>query len=73
MEIRVKLSGDLCKHFEEERFQMEAPVTIGDLLDHLSIKEGEVGVIALNGKLSAKSRELQDGDRVELFPPIGGG
>lgn len=74
METRVRLSGDLCKYFEEERrFQLEPQATIGDLLDRLGIAEGEVGVIALNGVLATRSAELQEGDEVQLFPPIGGG
>ena len=74
MEIRVRLSGNLRKHFEEERrLELGAPVTVGDLLGHLSIEDGEVGVVALNSELVGKCEELGEGDRVELFPPIGGG
>ena len=74
MEIRVRLSGDLGKYFEEERrFQAELQATIGDLLAGLGIAEGEVGLIALNGGLATRSAELQEGDEVQLFRPIGGG
>ena len=74
MEILVRLSGNLRKYFEEEkRFQLEAPVTVGDLIRHLSIEDGEVGVVALNSELASRSEELREGDRVQLFPPIGGG
>jgi len=74
MEIRVRLSGDLGKYSVEERqFQLEVQATIGDLLGGLGIAEGEVGVIALNGVLATRSAELQEGDEVQLFPPIGGG
>jgi molybdopterin converting factor small subunit len=74
MEIRVRLSGNLRKYFEEERrFQLEEQATIGDLVDGLGFAEGEVGVIALNGGLATRFEELQEGDEVLLFPPIGGG
>ena len=74
MEIRVTLSGNLRKYFEEDkRFQLEAPVTVGDLLQHLNIEDGEVGVVAINGELAGKTERLREGDTVQLFPPIGGG
>lgn len=74
MEILVRLSGNLRKYFEEERrFQLEAPVTVGDLLQHLNIEDGEVGVVALNGELAGECEGLRDGDTLQLFPPIGGG
>jgi molybdopterin converting factor small subunit len=74
MEIRVRLSGNLRQYFEEEKqFQLDKEATVGDLVDGLGFAEGEVGVVALNGGLAARSEELHEGDEVLLFPPIGGG
>jgi sulfur carrier protein ThiS len=74
MEILVRLSGNLRKYFEgERRLQLEAPVTVSDLLGQLDIEDGEVGVVAINGELAGKHETLQDRDEVQLFPPIGGG
>jgi sulfur carrier protein ThiS len=74
MEIRVRLSGNLCQYFEEERrLQLKAQATIKDLVESLGFAQGEVGVIALNGGLAAGSEELHEGDEVQLFPPVGGG
>jgi hypothetical protein len=43
--------------------------TIGDIVRHIGIPHEELGRnIFLNGKLSALSREVKDGERLGLFP-----
>ena len=43
--------------------------TIEDIVRHIGIPHEELGRnIFLNGKLSALSREVKDGDRLGLFP-----
>ena len=40
---------------------------------YLQISPREVGIAVVNSKDAVYSQPLQDGDRVTLIPPIGGG
>ena len=44
-----------------------------DLLRQLSIPESEARIIFVNGIGVEKDALLHDGDRVGIFPPVGGG
>ena len=46
---------------------------LGDLLDKLKIPRQEIGVLMINGSWQKESYLLQDGDRIGIFPLIGGG
>lgn len=46
---------------------------LGNLLDELKLPKEEVKVAFVNGKWEAESYLLQEGDRIGIFPPIGGG
>ena len=46
---------------------------ICDLLRQLSIPESEARIIFVNGIGVEKDALLHDGDRVGIFPPVGGG
>ncbi len=46
---------------------------VKDLIKILNIPEDEVKIIFVNGVHASLDTELNDGDRVGLFPAIGGG
>jgi sulfur carrier protein ThiS len=46
---------------------------VADILAGLGIASQEVKIIMVNGVHAKPDRELQDGDRVGLFPAVGGG
>jgi len=46
---------------------------LGNLLDKLKLPKEEIKVAFVNGRSEAESYLLQDGDRIGIFPPIGGG
>lgn len=48
-------------------------VTVSDVMRQLGIAPDEVKLIMVNGVNSELSRLLVDGDRLGLFPPVGGG
>jgi len=50
-----------------------APVTAGDVIRTLGIPAGDVAILFVNGKRAEENTELRDGDRVGLFPAVGGG
>lgn len=47
--------------------------TIGELLDELHIAKVEAGIVFLNEKRASLESEVQDGDKVSIFPILGGG
>ncbi len=47
--------------------------TLGDLLNKLKVPQGEVSVMMVNGRRQEADYTLIEGDRVGLFPLVGGG
>jgi molybdopterin synthase sulfur carrier subunit len=47
--------------------------TIGELLDEIQIPKGEAAMVFVNEKRAVLESEVQDGDRVSIFPILGGG
>jgi sulfur carrier protein ThiS len=53
---------------------LEGPTRLVDVLAKLNIPGGEVVLVVVNGELAELATAIvTDNDRVELFPPIGGG
>ena len=48
-------------------------MSVKDVIDILGIPQEEVAVVFVNGVHSALEAKLQDGDRVGIFPAVGGG
>lgn len=76
MVIRVEVR--LFAHFRQGRkksqiMEVKEGTTISDIVKALNIDEDEVAIMLLNGRDGPSNRELQDGDVVSIFPPIGGG
>jgi molybdopterin synthase sulfur carrier subunit len=47
--------------------------TVGDVLRHLAIPAEAVQLVFVNGLARSLDSPLEDGDRVALFAPVGGG
>jgi molybdopterin synthase sulfur carrier subunit len=47
--------------------------TIGELLDEIQIPKGEAAMVFVNEKRAVLESEVQDGDKVSIFPILGGG
>jgi len=47
--------------------------TVSDLLVNIGVPEKEVKLIFRNGVMCNQEETLYDGDRVGIFPPVGGG
>ncbi|WP_428559249.1 MAG: MoaD/ThiS family protein [Solidesulfovibrio sp. DCME] len=47
--------------------------TVNALIDRLGIPREEVKIVFVNGTAADLDRVLADGDRVGIFPPVGGG
>jgi len=49
------------------------PSVVGDVIKILGLPDKSVKLIFINGVHAALHTALKDGDRVGLFPPVGGG
>jgi molybdopterin converting factor small subunit len=78
MEQVMQITVNLFANFRHGRFTtslQEFPVgtRIAEVVQSLQIQAGEIGTIMLNNQHADPDRPLQDGDRLALFPLIGGG
>jgi molybdopterin converting factor small subunit len=64
--IPEALNGILSINMSEES-------TVEDLLNQIQIDKNEVHMLMVNGTSSSFTQILREGDRVGLFPPVGGG
>ena len=53
--------------------ELDDKAKLGDLLDKLKIPREELGILMVNGKWEKESYLPKDGDRIGIFPLIGGG
>jgi sulfur-carrier protein len=72
--VQVKLFATLREgRFEAKLVEVGAATTIGDVIRTLGIPEKEVTLIFVNGRHAEPDQLLAGGDRLALFPPVGGG
>jgi molybdopterin synthase sulfur carrier subunit len=77
--IEVRLFATLRRHApsgsEAGVFSVRIPAgsTITDLLKTINVDPAEVHLFMVNGVSVNRERILSEGDRVGLFPPVGGG
>lgn len=79
MSIKVFLSSSLRKYVEHydpltgiDR-TIANPVRVEDLCNDLKIPAEAVKIAMINGKRVGMDHHVEKGDRVALFPPVGGG
>ena len=79
MQVTVTLYATLIRYHPEDKrnepFTVELPegATVKDLLDKLGIKEDEAKKVFIRHKSRPDDHPLEDGDKVAVFPPVGGG
>ena len=76
--MRLHLGGHLNWYDPHKRpwltIQLVEPVALVELLGRLQVPPGEVALTVVNGRLvSLEDARVSDGDRVELYSPMGGG
>ena len=70
--IEVRCFASLAQHTPADGHAKLA-ATAGELIRELGIPDGEVAIIFVNGAHAAETTTLRDGDRIGLFPAVGGG
>ena len=79
MEITVALYATLIRYNPEgsgnQPFSVQLPAgaTVKDLLSHLGIAEGEAKQFFIRHKSQPADYQLEEGERVAIFPAIAGG
>ncbi len=75
MQIEVKCYATLMSFQPENAaaFPVEKGETVEGLLGRLGIKAEDVKIVFINGTKVGPDAALGDGDRVGIFPAVGGG
>ena len=73
--IDLRLYATLAKQMPENaaRYPISEGTTVADLVEALSITVSDAKLIFINGKKAALETALNGGERVGIFPPVGGG
>lgn len=79
MRILVKLSTslrDCVPGYDAERgldVDMAEGASVAELARHIHVPPDEIKIVMINGRRREVGDALRDGDRVALFPAVGGG
>ena len=75
MGIEIKCFATLAKFVPDngDDYPFEAGETVASLMNKLGIPADDVSLMFVNSARAYLHTELKDGDRVGLFPPVGGG
>ena len=73
--IDLRLFATLAKHMPEnaDRYPITPGITVAQLIDALPIAAGEAKLVFINGSRAPRETPLFGGERVGIFPPVGGG
>jgi molybdopterin converting factor small subunit len=76
--MRVHLGGHLAWYDPQKRSWLElhpaGPVRLLDLAGQLGLPVGEIAIVAVNGRSTdLRNTLVADADKVEFYPPMGGG
>lgn len=74
MQIEIKCFATLSDFTPEGNFlAVDDGTTIKQVIDALGIKIEDVKIMFINGKHESLESVLKEGDRLGLFPAVGGG
>ena len=79
MKVELHLYASLSKYlppdakFKTWFMEIDKNTTIKDIIEQMNIDEKSVKLIFLNGVHAVAGKVLKDGDRIGIFPPVGGG
>jgi len=73
--VQIKLFATLASKLpaDADRHPIHGPTAVKDLLSKLGIPAQQAKLIFVNGRKAGPDALLQDGDRLGVFPPVGGG
>jgi molybdopterin synthase sulfur carrier subunit len=73
--IQIKLFASLQKFMpaSAENFAIEAGITVGALIQQLNIPQDMIKLVFIDNVHAGLNTTLKGGERVGIFPPVGGG
>ena len=73
--IQIKLFATLQKFMPEsaENYAIESGTTVRNLIQQLDLPEDKIKLIFVNGVKAELTSALKGGERIGIFPPVGGG
>ena len=73
--IQIKLFATLQRFMpvSAEKYAIDAGTTIRSLLQQLEIPEDKAKLIFIDGLKAELTTVLKGGERIGIFPPVGGG
>ncbi len=75
MNISIKCYATLAEYQPDNGndFPVASNECLFDVVNRLGVESKEVKIAFVNGKYASLNTKLQDGDKVALFPAVGGG
>jgi molybdopterin converting factor small subunit len=79
MKIEIRLFATLAPYARHPSvtpdgyLDMISPATVRNVVEHIALPEEKIKLVFINGVRASLDSPLEDGDRLGLFPPIGGG
>ena len=71
--ISIKPHSSLGIKYSQLTIECEEGLTVKKILDRLDLDGGYVVLILVNGKIVEENFILSGGDKIELYPVVGGG
>lgn len=73
--IDLRLFATLAQHMPANaaHYPIEAGISVGRLISQLPFPDAEAKLIFVNGVKRGGDTQLHGGERVGIFPPVGGG
>ena len=73
--IQLKLFAVLAGHTpaDTDHYPIDPGMTIAQLIDSLKIPKEQAKLVFVNGRRADLTDRINTGDRVGIFPPVGGG
>jgi molybdopterin synthase sulfur carrier subunit len=56
-----------------QKLELSEGISVQDLIEKLNLTDEKSLIIMVNGRREEMTKLLKDGDRVGIFPPVGGG
>ncbi|SDN82843.1 Sulfur carrier protein ThiS (thiamine biosynthesis) [Desulfonauticus submarinus] len=72
--LKIKCFATLNEYSPPQgKLTYQPNMTVKDVIHTLKIPREEVKVVFVNGKHASLQTKLKDGDRIGIFPAVGGG
>ena len=64
--------ADSCDYRDTTTYEMQSGARVEDLADRLGLPKEKIEIVFVNGRKTNLDADLSEGDRVGLFPAVGG-